>query len=277
LYRNVIQIDDTPEPAPQQSANAVNGSSSAEQTTEPEFPFSQHPVPLTGGPVKFLTSDQRNDISYGNLEARSESMGLALKQSTLKNAGIGLFALKSFDQGEHIAHFKAMHDKEVRLLKQNNAGFQITRLLDYTIVPPLTTYQNIYNIIICNPWELGGGAHYANDPTQNKEKLNAKIIADECTSFDLNDCRYHSIIPASLLATKEIQPGDEIFVSYSEAYTQQENKPIAEIQPRHLRGRKILTASNQGKQSTGRTSRPRQKILDQPPEAPQLHYRPLRL
>lgn len=134
---------------------------------------------------------ETHSISNNTIEA-NEIDYLFIKTSQIPNAGKGLYTVIDIFKTEIISLFKgeiiSAIEAEKRVLQHNDRYF--INLLDGTIMDSMNT---------------DCFAKFANDAFGTSYKNNAKITLDD----DGNVC---------LMATKNINPGDEIFCGYGKAY-----------------------------------------------------------
>mmetsp|Transcript_20501 Transcript_20501/g.26570 ORF Transcript_20501/g.26570 Transcript_20501/m.26570 type:complete len:139 (-) Transcript_20501:1756-2172(-) len=116
--------------------------------------------------------------------------GLRVDQSLISDAGYGLFAQRSFEPDEVICEYRG------RVLSLA----QVLRLKDTTYVMGLS--MNVH-LDANDAFQVPG--RYVND-NFDETKLNAKFI------------KYPKLWKAKVVATRTIQPGDEIYAPYGESY-----------------------------------------------------------
>jgi SET domain-containing protein len=130
--------------------------------------------------------------------------GVVVKKSTLKNAGLGLFALKSFRKGKKIIEYtgKLRRSADVERKWPGDTRAEYVEQIDDT------------NYYIDASKTNSGVARYANDAgyrgdryRYRGERNNAHIV-----SYGPNQKGYQRHL--WLVATRDIHPGDEIFLKY---------------------------------------------------------------
>ena len=134
---------------------------------------------------------RRRPLGGRRFERRWQSEGLAAGASDVCGAGLGLYALRAFEEGETVAIYRGERLSMAKMLTRENrdyimGGFGLNR------------YVDALN-------ELDCPARYVND-SFDKAKLNARFSKDAaaCT--------------AAVVALRHIAAGEEIFASYGEDY-----------------------------------------------------------
>jgi hypothetical protein len=160
-----------------------------------------------------IMRDELLDLSYGNRDEVTKAVKVLIARSNLRNGNHGLYALSKFLIGEIITEYdgtiteydsdnesKYRIGVEYKYNKVDGKRVQVTsKVIDGD--PSITT-KNLLKL-----------AAYANDARPNNEHNNAKFV-------NCNDNGYKVL----LVATKEIEEFDEIFVSYGERYFDEEKK-----------------------------------------------------
>lgn len=151
--------------------------------------------------------------SYNNIDEVTKAVKVLIARSNLRSGNHGLYALSKFISGEIITEYdgtiteydsdnesKYRIGVEYKCNKVDGKRVQVTsKMIDGD--PSITT-KNLLKL-----------AAYANDARPNNERNNAKFVS-------INDNGYKLL----LVATKEIEEFDEIFVSYGERYFDEEKK-----------------------------------------------------
>jgi len=129
--------------------------------------------------------------------------GLKVSKSTNELAGMGLFAARDFEKGEHIADYTGdeliyKHDTDKNKEKLNNRGIYVLGLTRYHAVDGSRTNS--------------GYGRWANDPRG--------MATGEANAELTNDVNYKRNMraPAGLRAKRKINKGEEIFVNYGAEY-----------------------------------------------------------
>lgn len=145
-------------------------------------------------------------------EAATIGNGVWVDDSKLPNAGLGLFATKRFRKNSLVTAL----DGEVRYISDLPIGMSMSHAR--TLTHETAVIGNKH------PFPGIGGGHFANDANGSKNQTgprvrnNAKII---------NKRYYGGVFVVSFIqALRDIEPGEEILVSYGRTYWHTKDAPV---------------------------------------------------
>ena len=135
--------------------------------------------------------------------------GLAVRDSILAGAGLGLFATRPFCQGELVTYYQGQRINEAQAQARRARG-------EDAYIVTLESMRSAIDGVRADALRAGfGGASACNDASRD-----AVVCAGVAQAAVNNAAFVWHDVPARLLlrAQRDIQPGEEIFVSYGRAY-----------------------------------------------------------
>jgi hypothetical protein len=175
------------------------------------------------------TRGSENPLSFDDIEMQKKSleptrfhgrdlasigMGVEVKENTIPNAGLGLFACREFKRGSIITEYAGVRfgRREMAIIQHDCWTFGYSsgsEVLEHacSLGPNLPIVLGIQarDLELARRKHLGG-ATYSNEGTRRTR--NSTLQTDTCC------------LRIVLKATKTIQPGEEIFTYYGKGYWQ---------------------------------------------------------
>ena len=121
-----------------------------------------------------------------------------VKESTIEGAGLGLFVMESVEVGERIAIYSGKElDKLHALFSNSKYLVQISK-----------------NVFLDAQDDTFGLGKYINCGRRSKKKVNSRFGSKTTYNFDA----VTGIKWISVISTKKIKKGDEVFINYGDTY-----------------------------------------------------------
>lgn len=180
------------------------------------------------------------------LNTTSNTNHFYINKSTLPNSGNGLFTNKSFNKGDIVCYYPPViiYDQDEQNIIHDLDNFDVKKLKYYLSSDYVFSNFNV-DIIAIKDTEIKNNmylGHLMNDNNYNPHKIytNGK---NNCSfflnSFELTTDSFKNNKAQVIKATKNINPGDELFISYGKNYWYD---PLIEGNiSRHLKIKKSLS------------------------------------